>query len=165
MPSSSFFFARDRVDPLQGFIRPTLRQTGLKPHKSFGPCLILETHVAVCQKVGSMKPPRGPTRSGNHQKHPPLPVSDAEGRVGETFKRPSLRAVAQESQIDTQPDPSRKRRLSMTSMPLHSKESRTRPFASRTHLRTFFRKLEDGKHKRSFWPNFFLNKILDCGLA
>ena len=40
-----------------------------------------------------MKPLQAPTRSGNHQQHPPLPGLDAEGRVGETFERPPLSAL------------------------------------------------------------------------
>src|SRR5512143_4129064 len=35
LPTPSFLFAHNRLDPLRGFLRPTFRQTGLKDLKIF----------------------------------------------------------------------------------------------------------------------------------
>jgi len=42
---SQFFLAHNQVSPLRGFIRPALRQTGLKPTRSLNPCSILASPV------------------------------------------------------------------------------------------------------------------------
>ena len=93
-----------------------------------------------------MKPLQGPIRSGNNETHPSLIGFDVEGRVGETLERPPLSDLVKESQAL----PQRWFLIQATVPPNihwwpHSKGSETRPSASRTFLKTFFRKLGVGK--------------------
>jgi hypothetical protein len=71
-------------------------QTGLKHLKISESLFNLETHVAITQKVGPMKPLQGPTRSGNPEKHTPLPSSDAEERVEEEFRAAAFNRSAED---------------------------------------------------------------------
>jgi hypothetical protein len=52
------------VDPLRGFIRPTLRANRAKPRKILHPRFLIETYAAKPKKVGPMKPLQGPNPEG-----------------------------------------------------------------------------------------------------
>ncbi len=58
-----------RVDPLRGFIRPSLRQTGLKHLKISESLFGRETYVAIVQKGGADEAISGTYPVGHSEKH------------------------------------------------------------------------------------------------